>query len=207
MGPPGQDARGLDRAEHDTGAPHWAERLAHSRLGMGVLSFGESTVVPIPLETLMVPLMVAYPARAWVLALVALIGALAGASVMYFAGAFAYEGLRSALGGVIDFAPAEDFIAKLEGSAAFWSIFLVAVGPLPLQMATLGAGAAQVNFAVYISAIGLSRGIRYFGLALICRLVGERIAHLNLRRRTMVLFSAAFLLGCWGLYELFLSAD
>lgn len=187
--------------------PHWAERMAHSRLGMGVLSFGESTVVPIPLETLMVPLMIAYPRRAWVLAAAALVGALLGATVMYFAGAFAFDALKSGLSGIVDFQPADDFIAEMQGRTAFWSIFLVAVGPLPLQMATLGAGAADVSFVVYMSAIALSRGIRYFGLALICRFVGERVKALKVRRRTMVVVTALFLLALWGGYELFISAD
>ncbi len=192
----------------DTGnGRHWAERLAHGRLGIAVLSVLESTIVPVPLETLLAPVMISYPQRAWVLALMATIGALIGATLMYVAGFYAFDWLREALSAYIDFSPADDFIARLDGQAGFWAVFLVALGPLPLQMATLGAGAAKINFAVYIVGIGISRAIRYFGMAWLCREIGERIRHLKFSKRVMIAVTAAFLLLLWGGYELLTSAD
>ena len=198
---------GVGGASEADGRSHWAERLADSRIGILVLSVLESTVVPIPLEALLLPVMVFHPHRAWVLALMATIGALIGASLMYFAGFFLFDLLRDTLSGFLDFSGAEDFTERLEGRAAFWTVFLVALGPLPLQMATLGAGAAKVNFAIYILAIGISRAIRYFGMAFLSRVVGERIAHLKLRKRVTIPLMIGFLLLFWGGYELFISND
>ena len=187
--------------------PHWAERMSHSRIGLAVLSFLESTLAPIPIETLLVPLMLAYPRSAWIIATATLAGSLVGATLMYFLGMFAFDWLRDMLSGWIDFAPADEFIAQINGETGFWTVFLIAVGPIPMQMATLGAGAAQLGFITFLGAIALSRGLRYYGLALACYFVGERIQHLKIRKRTTVLFTTIFLLLLWGGYELFISAD
>lgn len=39
----------------------WTGRLARHRSGLAALSFAESTVIPIPLQTIVAPLMVGHP--------------------------------------------------------------------------------------------------------------------------------------------------
>ena len=61
-------------------APPALDRLARHRSGLAALSFAESTVVPLPLEVVVVPLMIGAPRRALTIALVIWLGCLAGAS-------------------------------------------------------------------------------------------------------------------------------
>ncbi|NND41015.1 MAG: DedA family protein [Silicimonas sp.] len=186
-----------------TDAPDWMERLANHRAGLAALSFGESTVVPIPLEALVVPLMVGHPKRALVIAVWIWLGCLVGASLFYFVGlwladpvvlpAIEWLGLND------DFEEMQD---RLSGDSLFWVVFTVSLLPAPMQLATLGTGAVDGNFLVFISAIALSRGIRYFGLAILAQLIGERIANMNLPKRILIpALIAAFLVG-WGIFQL-----
>jgi len=54
------------------------------------------------------------------------------------------------------------------------AILLVGVTPIPFQAATLGAGGAGYPIPLFVLATLVARGIRYYGLALLVRLLGDR---------------------------------
>lgn len=181
----------------------WLDRLARHRSGLAALSFAESTVLPIPLETVAVPLMVGAPKRALTIALAIWLGCLVGASLFYFVGLFLFDPVVEPVLGRLELA--DDFAQmtkKLNEESLFWAVFLVSFSPAPMQLAALGAGAAQGNFLVYIAAIAASRGLRYFGLAIVAQFVGTRIVHLRLPKRILVPGLMATLLAVWGVYRL-----
>lgn len=183
--------------------PGWTDRLSNSRIGLAILSLAESTALPIPLEAIVVPLMVGHPKRALRIALVIWLGCLVGASLFYLVGylladpvvipVLQYLGLEQSY---------NDMAERLSRGGLFWTVFLVSLLPAPLQFATLGAGAIGGNFAVFFVAITISRGLRYFGMAILAQFVGERIAHLNIPKRYLVLGLAAALLVGWGIMQL-----
>ena len=181
----------------------WTGRLARSRLGLAILSLAESTVMPIPLEAIVVPLMVGHPKRALKIALIIWLGCLLGASLFYAAGyllsepvvmpALAFLGLEGAYA---------EMEARLSEGGLFWTVFLVSLLPAPLQLATLGAGALGGNFAVFFAAIVLSRGVRYFGMAILAQFIGQRIAQFDIPKRYIVLGLAGAMLLAWGGWKL-----
>lgn len=180
-------------------APGWVRRLAHSRVGVGVLSMGESTVLPIPLEVVIVPLMVAYHRKALSIALSALAGCLIGASLFYCLGALLYEPLvvpvLNALGLLQNM---RDALDNMSNADSFWAIFLVSLGPVPMQLATLAAGVSKVSFPVFFLAILASRGIRYLGLAVICRLAGRQIMEVEMPRHLVTIATAILMAASWA---------
>ncbi|UOM33055.1 YqaA family protein [Acuticoccus sp. I52.16.1] len=179
-----------------------SQRLAHSEVGVTALSLGESTVVPIPLEAVILPLMLAWPRRSWAIATAALVGALIGASLFYAVGNLLFEpvvqpllqrfGLEATYQSTLD---------DLSQGGYFWTVFLISVGPAPLQLATLGAGASELGFLTFFAAITASRAIRYFGLALLCRLLGERIKRYRVPKWVTLLASLAFLVAFWLVFS------
>jgi membrane protein YqaA with SNARE-associated domain len=181
----------------------WTGRLARHRTGLAALSFAESTVVPIPLETVVVPLMVGHPRRSITIATAIWIGCLVGSALFYFVGLWLKDPVVMPaiewLGLTQDF---EEMSRDLEGGGLFWTVFLVSFSPAPMQLATLGTGAVGGNFFVYMAAIAASRGLRYFGLAIIAQFVGERIAHWRVPKRVLVPAIAALLLLSWGVFQL-----
>lgn len=183
--------------------PHWTERLARSRWGMGVLSTLESTVLPVPIEALAVPLMIGHPRRALGIAAVLWAGCLVGALLFYLlALTLADPVVRPALDALGLLADFEAMTAQLGGAGLFWTVFLVSVTPVPMQLATLGAGAVGGNVLVFLAAVAVSRAIRYFGLALLAILVGGRLERLRIRKRVLVPALAAGMLAVWGILQL-----
>lgn len=182
----------------DTGDETWTARLARHRTGLAALSFAESTLVPIPLETIVAPLMVGHHRHAWTISLAIWIGCLAGATLFYFVGlwlaepvvqpALEWVGLRDDFAGMT---------ADLDREGLFWTVFLVSFSPAPMQLATLGAGTVGGNFAVFLAAIAASRGLRYFGLAALASLFGPRIAGFGLPKTRIVLIVFALLAAGW----------
>lgn len=96
----------------------------------------------------------------------------------------------------------EDLQGELDGDGLFWTVFLVSFSPAPMQLATLGAGAVGGNFLMFFAAIAVSRGVRYFGLALLAQLLGERIEKLNIPKRKLVPIMAIVLACGYLIYRL-----
>lgn len=183
-------------------------RLIHSRwglVGIGVISALESMLLPVALEILVIPIMAAYRRRALAMAAAMVLGSLAGAVICYYCGLLLFDQLAEPLlrraGWMADF---ERFSRELE-SAGFWPIFLVSLSPVPMQVATIGAGAAEVPMHVFVAAILLSRGIRYFAVAGLAILVGHHFQdYLERHRSKMVLAGLVLFAGsAFVLYDQF----
>jgi membrane protein YqaA with SNARE-associated domain len=177
-----------------------ARRWARSPKGMWGLfaaSFLETTVVPIPIEAVLVPMMLANRSRLWLIATVAFLGCIAGGVAGYAIGYLAYESagqpLLSALGLTEEFSAfQQDF-----QSNGFWVIVAVGITPVPLQVATVGSGVAGYPLGLFVVAITIGRSIRYYGLALLARLFGRTVLDMienharTVRVLVLVLIAAA----------------
>jgi membrane protein YqaA with SNARE-associated domain len=65
----------------------------HAFWGLGIASFLESILIPIPLEAILVPLMQARRNQIFLLSTIALLGCLAGAAVGYFVGYYVFDAI------------------------------------------------------------------------------------------------------------------
>lgn len=147
---------------------------------LALLTALENTVIPLTVEPVVVPLMLLYRDRAWLLAAAMAAGSILGGIVMYAAGAGLAEALAPLL--AIDRGAGEAFAARLEREG-FWAIVVFAATPLPYQVATVGAGAAGFPFASFLVAITIGRGTLYAAFALAAVLCGARLAPIVERRR------------------------
>ncbi len=97
---------------------------SHTPWGVAGASLLESTVMPIPLELLLIPLMQIDRKRMWQPALAALLGCIAGALFGYAAGYFFQASVGgwivSAAGGEEQFARAGDMLRQ----NGFWFVFM-----------------------------------------------------------------------------------
>ncbi|WP_420337423.1 YqaA family protein [Roseibium sp.] len=148
----------------------WSWRLANSRsgnIGVAVVSFAEATVVPVPLEAVLAPLMLLNPKRGWTLAAMATIGCLTAAAVGYVVGWLFFESVGLLL--IDTFGWQEGLATTQEWMKAygFFAVFVIGVVPIPFQTAMLLAGATGMAFPLFMLAAALSRGARYFGLAFV----------------------------------------
>lgn len=175
---------------------HWAN-TPYGLTALAIIAFVESSFFPIPPDILLMALVLASPKRWWLVALVCTISSVLGGLGGYAIGMFAWESLGKlivegmlkiplvSIDGRMDILMpsylTSNFGDYLGGSYLFqvydkWNAWIVGVfglTPLPYKLVTITAGVAQVNLSVFIVASIISRGLRFFAVSLILRLVGE----------------------------------
>lgn len=161
-----------------------------------VASILETLIVPIPIETVLIPWMVMRPEKRWWLATVALAGNLLAAAIGYGLGAWAMgqfgDQLIALFGGQQAF---NDFDQRFSDNG-FVSVLSIGVIPIPFQIAMLVAGSTGYAFPLFMLAALLARGARYFGLALLVHFFGDRALKLWKRHeRTMLLLLVVAVAG------------
>ena len=166
----------------------------------GVASFLESTVLPIPLEAVLVPLMQRRRDVLWWLAGAALVGCVVGAAVGYGIGA----GLMASVGGpVVEALGWGEAFGRAEAAMAthgFLFVLTVSLAPVPFQVAMLAAGATGFSFGWFMLATVLSRAVRYFGLAFLVWWLGDRAEDFVKRHKVLAIVGVVVGLGLtWGL--------
>jgi len=159
---------------------------SHTQWAVAVVSFLESTVMPIPLELLLIPLMQIDRKRMWHLALAALLGCIGGALFGYAAGNFfqtsVSDWIVSAAGGKEQLVTVGEMLRE----KGFWFVFSVGVTPVPFQIAMVAAGVSGYSIFGFLAATALSRALRYFGLAALVWRFGDAAEEIYKRHRLAV---------------------
>ncbi|WP_404381918.1 YqaA family protein [Caenispirillum salinarum] len=154
-----------------------ARRLAHSRRGLwliGVMSFLESIIVPIPLEVVLIPYMMARRDILWRIAAVVLLGCVIGALLGYGVGYFVFDTLGVRLVEWAGWQEQFDTTRTWFEKHGFLAVLAIGVTPVPFQVAMLVAGVMKYPVYLFVAAALIARGIRYFGLALLVHVFGDR---------------------------------
>ncbi|MAS96658.1 MAG: alkaline phosphatase [Verrucomicrobiales bacterium] len=136
-------------------------------------SFLEATVVPIPLETILIPYFLTHRERLWKTSFVVLLGCLAGAMLGYGVGAGLLDSFGNTLREWMAGSNSRNFEEEFHRNG-FVAIFTAGVSPIPFQLAMLTAGATNYPVALFLLAASMARGIRYFGLAFLVWKFGEK---------------------------------
>jgi len=149
-------------------------RSEHMLHGVFTASFLESTVVPIPIEAALLPLMQARRDKLWMIATLAVLGCLLGALLGYALGFVAFDLIRDyVIAHYVSENELNEFMQRMRDEG-FWFVLTAGIAPIPLQIAMLAAGATQFSLALYLIAVALSRMFRYFGIAALVYFAGDR---------------------------------
>lgn len=176
----------------------------HMLASVGAASFLESIIVPIPLETILIPLMQARRKQMFWIATAALLGCMLGASVGYAAGYFLMDAVGSNIVEWVSSPEQYENVKQQMEHKGFWFVFSVGVVPIPFQIAMLAAGATQFSFWLFIVASVLSRAIRYYGLALLVKFSGNKAQKLYEKHKKSttavicLVIGAAWAFAIWG---------
>jgi membrane protein YqaA with SNARE-associated domain len=142
--------------------------LAETRFALWALfivAFAESSVFPIPPDLLMIPMIIARPSRAFVIAGVALVGSVLGGMLGYWIGSGLFETVGRP---VLEFygkdAYFEDFSTRYNEYGA-WAVLIAGVTPFPYKVITILSGSTGLSFTVFMIASILARGLRFFIVA------------------------------------------
>jgi membrane protein YqaA with SNARE-associated domain len=178
----------------------WTLSLAatpYAMAALAVVSFVESSVFPIPPDVLLIPMVIAAPRRAFVIAGVCTLASVLGGAFGYFIG----WGLFDQVGRpVLEFYGKDayfgEFAARYNEWGA-WAVLIAGVTPFPYKVITILSGATGLNFAIFMVASVIARGFRFFLVAALLWKFGAPIRDFIERRLGLMftVFMAALIGG------------
>lgn len=142
---------------------------------LAAVSFVESSVFPIPPDVLMIPMILARPSRAWLIAFVALVASVAGGMLGYAIGAFFYESLGQP---ILEAVGKGDAIAEFNNKFndfGFWAVLGAGITPFPYKVITIMSGWTGMPLLTFFATSVLARSLRFFIVAGLLKSFGAPI--------------------------------
>lgn len=158
----------------------WVLGFAHSKhstLALAVLSFAESSFFPIPPDVLLMPLALGNRRKAWWFATVCTVASVLGGVAGYFVGYLFWEATRQFWFDVIPgfTQPKFEQVQGLYTEWGIWILFAAAFTPIPYKVFTITGGVMAQSLPLFILVSLLGRGLRFYGVAGMMWLFGNRI--------------------------------
>ncbi|MEX0287414.1 MAG: YqaA family protein [Paracoccaceae bacterium] len=156
----------------------WTMRMANHPHALWVLAFVafiESSVFPIPPDVMMIPMILARPNRAWLIAGVALTASVLGGLLGYAIGAFAFEAVGQP---ILESMGKADAMAEFNtrfNDLGFWAVLTAGVTPFPYKVITIMSGWTGMPLGTFVATSILARALRFFVVAGLLRVFGEPI--------------------------------
>ena len=182
----------------------WTMSLAsspHAMWALAVVAFIESSFFPIPPDVLMIPMIIARPSRAFLIAGVATVASVLGGLFGYYIG----WGLFELIG-----QPIFDFYGKADAVEAFnerfnqygaWAVLIAGVTPFPFKVITIMSGVTGLNLVVFTVSAIIARALRFFLVAGLLWAFGAPIRDF-IERRLGLVFTVFCILLVGGFYAL-----
>ncbi|MDG1377254.1 MAG: DedA family protein [Yoonia sp.] len=171
------------------GLYNWTMSLASSPYALWALAavaFIESSFFPIPPDVLMIPMIIAAPRRAFLIAGIATVASVAGGLFGYYIGAVLFDSVAQP---ILDFYGKgqhfADFAVKYNEYGA-WAVLIAGVTPFPFKVITIASGATGLSLPVFFFASVVARSLRFFLVAGLLWKFGEPIRDLIERRLGLV---------------------
>jgi len=175
----------------------WTLGLAqhrHALWALAVVAFVESSFFPIPPDILMIPMIIARPNRAWLIAGVALLASVLGGLLGYAIGALAFESLGQPILASLGKADAMAEFSTRFNDMGFWAVLVAGVTPFPYKVITIMSGWTGMPLGIFIMTSILARGLRFFVVAGLLWRFGAPIRDFIERRLGMMFTLAVALL-------------
>ena len=180
------------------GLYNWTISLAQSPYALwalAIVAFVESSFFPIPPDVLMIPMIIARPSRAFVIAGVATVASVAGAMLGYYIGFALMESVGRP---ILEIYGKADSFAEM--SAVFneygaWAVVIAGVTFLPFKVITIASGVTGLPLPVFIVSSIFARALRFFLVAALLWKFGAPIRDF-IERRLGLMFILFCLLLC-----------
>jgi len=168
----------------------------HAMAAMALISFAESSFLPLPPDFLLVPMTLARPRQAWLIAAVCTITSVVGGYVGYAIGFFLFDAIGRPL---LEFYHAMDKYEAFKSAFAEWGAWIIVIKgltPIPFKLVTIASGAARFDLVAFTLASLVSRSLRFFLIAALLWRFGDPIRDFIERRLMLVTsLAAAALVG------------
>lgn len=159
----------------------WTMSLAEkpsAPLWLGIIAFCESSFFPLPPDVILVPMSLARPRRAWVYALICTAGSVLGALLGYAIGALLYASVGHWLIHIYGYDAKIDALRTFFGRWGWAFILVKGLTPIPFKLVTIFCGLVAYNLPLFVLLCAVTRGARFFVLAVLLNFFGEPIKRL-----------------------------
>jgi|TARA_B110000977_G_scaffold61288_2_gene83308 membrane protein YqaA with SNARE-associated domain len=157
----------------------WAEHR-RATFYLSVLSFAESSFFPIPPDVMLAPMALRQPHRAFYFAFLTTVFSVLGGILGYFIGRYSLDLAEQLLQDNGYWPLYQQARAWFQGWG-LWVVLIAGFSPIPYKLFTVTAGAMGQPLIAFILASVLGRGSRFFLLALLIKLFGQKIERHLLR--------------------------
>lgn len=167
----------------------WTLSLANSPYALWALAFVafiESSVFPIPPDLLMIPMIIAAPRRAFLIAGVATVASVLGGILGYAIGMFAMDTIGQPILSALGKAHAMEEFSVRFNDVGFWAVLIAGITPFPYKVITIMSGATGMPVLTFITTSILARALRFFIIATLLWKFGEPIKHFIEKRLSLV---------------------
>ena len=161
-----------------------------SKFFLGIISFIESFIFPIPPDVLIIPMTIAKRHDWLKISIIATICSVLGACFGYFIGYVFFNEIGVKifeLYGVDNASFLKDKVSS-EGGVVAWMTLLAIAGfsPVPFKLLTITSGFVHFNFLYFIIISFLTRGLRFFLIAFLIGNFGPTMKKLIEKKLIMV---------------------
>lgn len=142
-----------------------------------LVSFLESALIPVPIESLSIPLLTARK-NPWPVAFWGTISSVLGGVAGYFIGFALFESLGKWI--IETYGVTEQFEQLKMGESenvgkGSWVIFMGAVSPIPFKLVSIAAGLIGFSFSIFLLVATFGRALRYSLFALAFHWFGDEL--------------------------------
>ena len=156
----------------------WTLALAESPraiYALAAIAFAESSFFPIPPDVILVPMSLARPKQAWLYALVCTVASVLGGILGYAIGALLYDTVGIWLIGLYGYGTKVEALKAFYDQWGAWFILAKGLTPIPFKLVTIVSGLLRYNFGLFVLLCLITRGARFFILAVLMQYFGEPI--------------------------------
>lgn len=176
---------------------NWTMRLGESRYALyalAVIAFIESSVFPIPPDVLLIPMIIALPRRAFLVAFVATVSSVLGGMFGYYIGAVLFDSIGQPLLAFYGKAAQFEQFKDTYNEYGAWAVLVAGVTPFPFKVITIVSGSTGLDFGVFVLSSVLARALRFFVIAALLWKFGVPIRTFIEKRLGLVFIIALALL-------------
>ena len=142
---------------------------------LSIVSFSESSFFPIPPDVLLIPMIIAKRTKAWTYALICTLSSVIGGVAGYAIGFFLFNSIGIL---IVEFYHLSNSFSSFENYYKEYGILIVlgaGFTPFPFKFITIASGVFSLNIFLFILTAFVARGLRFYLLACLLFIFGEKI--------------------------------
>ena len=168
------------------------------------VAFIESSFFPIPPDVMLIPMVLATPAKAWRIATVTTIASVLGGAFGYAIGVFFFDLIARPILTFYGYMHQFDVFKEYYHEWGAWIVFGAGVTPFPYKVITIASGVVHLDFVVFMLASVVARGLRFYLVAWLLKKFGEPMKdYIEKNLGMLSILFMALLIGGFACIKLF----